>query len=186
MYFSKFFLLVFFLIFSSSHSLFASSPDDSNSNLIQTNKINSSSFSNFVESMDKLGFDNIYFKRASNDYKSSIEEKYLDVSKSKNANKIFELFLYELNENPHFAYKNYNEALLHLYDLSPKTFEKNSIILKNSLIESFSRPYNPESSITYTDELDCGSEENYEPCKKLYQNKMRLPFMLLLILAGIW
>ena len=136
--------------------------------------------------MDNLGFDNLYFKRAHDEYMASIEEKFLDASKTNDVNEIYKFFQYELNENPQYAYKIYNEALLHLYDLSPQTFNKNSLLLKKSLIEIIGMPDNHESNITYTNELDCGDEEYYEPCKKLYQNKMRVPFMLLLILAGIW
>ena len=182
MIFRQIFIFISLSIFSFSATSIAGSPDDPNSNPVQVNKINSSSFSSFIGSMDNLGFDNIYFKRAPEEFKSRIENVFNERSKTKDANQIFSLFKSELNNAPHYAYKIYNETLIHLYDLSPRTFEKNSIILKDSLIEMLSQPYNPESNITYTDELDCGVEENYEPCKKLYQNKLRLPFMLLLML----
>ena len=182
MHYRQVFILTFLVIFSFIPVSFAGSPDDTNSNSVQFNKINSSSFSSFIDSMDTLGFDNIYFKRAPERFKSRIENAFNEKSKTKDANQIFNLFKSELNEKPHFAYKIYNETLIHLYDLSPRTFETNSIILKNSLIEILSQPDDPESNITYTDELDCGAEENYEPCKKLYQNKLRFPFVLLLML----
>lgn len=182
MRYSQFCILVAFFISSLVPSSIAGTPDDPNSNPVQANQINSSSFSSFVDSMSVLGFDNIYFKRAPEEFKSRIEEMFNEKSKTKDANQIFDLFKSELNETPHYAFKIYNETLIHLYDLSPRMFEKNSIILKNSLVEILSKPYNPESNITYTDELDCGANENYEPCKKLYQKKMRLPFMLLLML----
>ena len=184
MHYRQVFILTFLVIFSFIPVSVAGSPDDPDSNPAQVNKINSSSFSSFVGSMDNLGFDNIYFKRASDGYKSRIENAFNEKSKTNDANQIFSLFKSELNQTPHFAYKIYNETLLHLYDLSPRMFEKNSIILKNSLIEILSQPYNPESKITYTDELDCGVEKNYEPCKKLYQKKMRLPLMLFLMLPA--
>ncbi len=185
MHYRQIFILTFFFIFSFIPVSVAGSPDDPNSNPVQVNKINSSSFSSFVDSMDILGFDNIYFKRAPEEFKSRTEKAFNERSKTKDANQIFDLFKSELNNTPHYAYKIYNETLLHLYDLSPRTFEKNSIILKNSLIEILSQPYNPESKITYTDELDCGAEENYEPCKKLYQKKMRLPLILFLMLPAL-
>jgi len=185
MHYRQVFILTFLVIFSFIPVSVAGSPDDTNSNPVQVNKINSSSFSSFVDSMDTLGFDNIYFKRAPEEFNSRIEKAFNERSKTKDANQIFGLFKSELNKTPHYAYKIYNETLLHLYDLSPRTFEKNSIILKNSLIEILSQPYNPESNITYTDELDCGAEENYEPCKKLYQKKMRLPLILFLMLPAL-
>lgn len=185
MHYRQVFILTFLVIFSFMPVSVAGSPDDTNSNPVQVNKINSSSFSSFIDSMDILGFDNIYFKRAPEEFNSRIEKAFNERSKTKDANQIFGLFKSELDETPHYAYKIYNETLLHLYDLSPRTFEKNSIILKNSLIEILSQPYNPESNITYTDELDCGAEENYEPCKKLYQKKMKLPLILFLMLPAI-
>tara|TARA_X000000368_G_scaffold306060_1_gene244254 strand:+ start:762 stop:1322 length:561 start_codon:yes stop_codon:yes gene_type:complete len=185
MLYRQIFILILFNIFSLASVSMAGSPDDPDSNPVQVNKINSSSFSSFVDSMDSLGFDNIYFKRAPEEFKSEIENAFNEKSKTKDANQIFNLFKSELNNAPHYAYKIYNETLVHLYDLSPRTFEKNSIILKNSLVEILSRPYNPESNITYTDELDCGAEENYEPCKKLYQKKLRLPLILFLMIPAL-
>ena len=182
MLYRQIFIFIFLSVFFFVPVAIAGSPDDSNSNTIQANQINSSSFANFISSMDTLGFDNIYFKRAPERFKSRIENAFNEKSKTKDANQIFSLFKSELNETPHYAFKIYNETLLQLYDLSPRNFETNSIILKNSLIEILSQPDNSESNITYTDELDCGAEENYEPCKKLYQNKLRFPFVLLLML----
>ena len=133
MHYRQVFILTFLVIFSFIPVSVAGSPDDTNSNSVQVNKINSSSFSSFIDSMDTLGFDNIYFKRAPERFKSRIENAFNEKSKTKDANQIFSLFKSELNEAPHFAYKIYNETLIHLYDLSPRTFETNSIILKNSL-----------------------------------------------------
>ena len=175
----RLFFIIIIALFSSQAISIAGSPDDSKSDSIQ---INSSSFPSFVDSMDNLGFDNIFFKRATDEYKSKVEDRFEEISKTKDANKIFNLFQSELNENPHYAYKIYNETLIHIYDLSPRNFEKNSIVLKNSLIDTLSQPKDPESNIIYTDELDCGAEENYVPCKKLYQKKFKLPLILFLML----
>ena len=177
----KHLLIIFiFLIFHSFYPVFAGSPDD-NSNA-SINNIASSSFTSFVDSMDDIGLGDIYFKRANDPFKSEIEKKFDISTKANNANKIYELFQAELEKNPIYAFKIYNEALISLYDLSPRTFKNNSEILKNSLIEILSNPNQSETNIIYTNELDCGNPDNYEPCKKLYQNKLRLPFMLLLML----
>ena len=67
-------LYIFFFL-SLQTFVFAGSPDDPNSNPADTNKINSSSFSSFINSMDELGFKNIYFKQAPDDYKKIVSGK---------------------------------------------------------------------------------------------------------------
>jgi hypothetical protein len=53
--------------------------------------------------MDNLGFDNIYFKRASEGYKSRIENAFNEKSKTNDANQIFSLFKSELNQYTTFC-----------------------------------------------------------------------------------
>ena len=113
MYYRQIFILTFFFVFSFIPVSVAGAPDDSNSIPVQVNKINSSSFSSFVDSMDILGFDNIYFKRAPEEFKSRTEKAFNERSKTKDANQIFDLFKSELNNTPHYAYKIYNETLVH-------------------------------------------------------------------------
>lgn len=162
--------------------VFASTPDTLGPNPVETDEINSSSFANFVDSMDTLGFEDIHFERPPEQYSIQLNEKFDKVSYLRSAREILDLFSLELNANPHYAYNVYNEALIYLYDLSPSNFKKNSIILKNTLLRILGQPNNPDSKITYTNELDCWDEKNYQSCKKLYQKKIEAPLLFLLML----
>ena len=163
-------LYIFFFL-SLQTFVFAGSPDDPNSNPADTNKINSSSFSSFINSMDELGFKNIYFKQAPDDYKKIVENKFINASKSNNASDIIIVFESEMAEQPQYAYQIYNSALLQLYSISPRLFKKNSTALKNVLVSILNQPKNPVSNLTYSSDIDCWDENNYEVCKKLYSEK---------------
>ena len=163
--------LIIFSLFFIYVPVFAGTPDDPSVNYANTKKLNSSSFSSFVSSMYDLGYQDVYFTQAPAEFNSKIEKKFADKSKNNNANDIIKLFEEEMIRNPQFAYNIYNSALLELYAISPRLFTKNSITLKNLLVSILDQPRNPESNITYTSELDCWNEDNYEACKKLYTNK---------------
>ena len=136
--------------------------------------------------MYDLGYKDVYFTQASAEFNSKIERKFANKSKNENANDIIKLFEEEMMRNPQFAYNIYNSALLQLYAISPRSFTKNSTTLKNLLVSILDQPKNPESNITYINELDCGNEDNYEACKELYINKKELwliPIILAILLT---
>ena len=175
--------LIIFSLFFIYVPVFAGTPDAPSVNYANTKKLNSSSFSSFVSSMYDLGYQDLYFTQAPAEFNSKIEKKF--ANKSKNKNDVIKLFEEEMVRNPQFAYNIYNSALLELYAISPRSFTKNSTTLKNLLVIILDEPINPESNITYSNELDCWNEDNYEACKKLYTNKKELwiiPIILAILL----